>query len=426
MSKDWINDLRSKMEDFEEPAPEMLLTGIMGSLGQSRKAARRRRNVIRIGSIAGATAAAIALILVLSPETSYPITEDTVVADVPFDNIPKDNGQAAGEDIVRISDGGRGHITTGNGRISASDLIADASRPEKAAGETSSTGSGTGKTGKPSNPVQDTDANDNNVSPGTDGGEIFTDKDREEWNAAIFGHDRKETKRKGHISTDLYVANLTGSSSSSPGYGSLQPVRSAYSGLPGYGVTGESPIPNLIMLTQDTDTQTDIRHRQPIRTGITVRYSFGNRWGIETGLTYTHLYSRLESGGKNYSYKTDQTLHYIGIPLGASFDFISKNWGRFYIMSGGMGEKCISGKSVTGHMIGNDKASETTEKIGIRQIQWSVNASLGIQFNFTPFLGIYAEPGIRYYFNDGSPIETIYKEKPFNFDLSFGFRFTFR
>jgi len=45
--------------------------------------------------------------------------------------------------------------------------------------------------------------------------------------------------------------------------------------------------------------------------------------------------------------------------------------------------------------------------------------------NFTKHLGLYAEPGIAYYFDDGSQIETIRKEHPFNFNLQFGLRFSF-
>lgn len=58
-------------------------------------------------------------------------------------------------------------------------------------------------------------------------------------------------------------------------------------------------------------------------------------------------------------------------------------------------------------------------------MQWSVNAAAGIQLNIVNSLSLYAEPGISYYFNDGSAIQTIYKEKPLNFNLNFGIRFTF-
>ena len=61
-----------------------------------------------------------------------------------------------------------------------------------------------------------------------------------------------------------------------------------------------------------------------------------------------------------------------------------------------------------------------------RRPQWSVDASAGVQYNFSDSFGLYAEPGVGYYFDNGSNVKTIYKEKPFNFNLNVGFRLTVR
>ena len=58
-------------------------------------------------------------------------------------------------------------------------------------------------------------------------------------------------------------------------------------------------------------------------------------------------------------------------------------------------------------------------------MQWSANASLGVQCNLVNTMSIFVEPGVSYYFNDGTNIRTIYKEKPLNFNLNLGIRFTF-
>ena len=39
-------------------------------------------------------------------------------------------------------------------------------------------------------------------------------------------------------------------------------------------------------------------------------------------------------------------------------------------------------------------------------------------------VGVYVEPGVSYYFDDRSPLSTIYKEKPLNFNLNLGVRYT--
>lgn len=39
-------------------------------------------------------------------------------------------------------------------------------------------------------------------------------------------------------------------------------------------------------------------------------------------------------------------------------------------------------------------------------------------------LSVYAEPGLSYYFDNGSSIRNIYKDKPLNFSLNLGMRWT--
>ena len=65
------------------------------------------------------------------------------------------------------------------------------------------------------------------------------------------------------------------------------------------------------------------------------------------------------------------------------------------------------------------------DHLDAKKLQWSVLASLGAQFNITDHFGIYAEPGVIYYFDDGTNISTIRKEKPFNVNLQIGLRFGF-
>ena len=72
------------------------------------------------------------------------------------------------------------------------------------------------------------------------------------------------------------------------------------------------------------------------------------------------------------------------------------------------------------------KESSKSENISIDEPQWSVNASAGVQYNITDAVGIYAEPGASYFFKNNAPIENIYKDKPLNFNMRFGVRFTIK
>ena len=126
-----------------------------------------------------------------------------------------------------------------------------------------------------------------------------------------------------------------------------------------------------------------------------------------------------------YSSKTDQQLHYIGVPLKISYDIFDMKYLTIYAGAGGMVEKCISGTARNRTGINGTDLKETTDRLTIKPLQWSVSAEAGIQGNITDFLGIYIEPGISWHFDNKSIVSTIYKEKPLNFNIEFGLRFSF-
>ena len=141
-----------------------------------------------------------------------------------------------------------------------------------------------------------------------------------------------------------------------------------------------------------------------------------------TGLNYTLLTSDIRSGSKSYVEET-QKLHYIGIPLKLHRSIWKNNWLSVYASAGGVMEKCVSGNLETVTVTnGGNRTSENTS-LDVDPLQWSVTAAAGAQVNFTSRFGLYLEPGIAYYFDDHSGVETIRKEHPFNFNLQLGLRF---
>ena len=56
--------------------------------------------------------------------------------------------------------------------------------------------------------------------------------------------------------------------------------------------------------------------------------------------------------------------------------------------------------------------------------QWSVGTGLGLQYNLTPNVGLFAEPSLQYYIPTGGGIETYRTEHPFTFLLPLGIRIT--
>ena len=60
------------------------------------------------------------------------------------------------------------------------------------------------------------------------------------------------------------------------------------------------------------------------------------------------------------------------------------------------------------------------------KMQWSASASLGLQYSLPiggTDLALYAEPGISHYFDNGSPVQNFFKDKPTSMKLQIGLRF---
>lgn len=174
---------------------------------------------------------------------------------------------------------------------------------------------------------------------------------------------------------------------------------------------------------RDQATETRVHHRMPVTVGVTLSYAFSDKWSLETGLTYTLLSSELHSGAKSYI-EEEQKLHYVGIPLKIKHTFWQNERLSLYAVAGGAVEKCVSGSLETLYVTGSSDRKTEHTSLDVKSLQWSVNAAVGGQFNLIRQLGVYIEPGVSYYFDDGTGIETYRKEHPCNFNLQLGVRFT--
>lgn len=176
------------------------------------------------------------------------------------------------------------------------------------------------------------------------------------------------------------------------------------------------------------EVQEEYSHKIPVKVGLTARYNITGRLGVETGLTYSILSSSVKTGnsesGKNWS-TGSQTLHYLGIPLNISFNILNSRYVNIYVTGGGMMEKSISGNIKTDEYVDGKFDRTLTTKISPKGLQWSVNAAAGIQANILPQLGFFVEPGVSHHFKNGSRVRSIYTDKPTDFSLGFGLRYSF-
>ena len=149
------------------------------------------------------------------------------------------------------------------------------------------------------------------------------------------------------------------------------------------------------------DSVKHIHHRQPVRFGLSLRYRLNVHWSVESGLTYTRLSSDINTTVGGSTTITEQQLNYIGLPLNMSYEFCKGRHFGLYLATGGTTEKCLDTSSW----------------------QFSLNGAVGAEYQLTDFLSLYAEPGLGYYFKNGSTMPTIYQDHPLNFNFSFGLRF---
>ena len=164
------------------------------------------------------------------------------------------------------------------------------------------------------------------------------------------------------------------------------------------------------------DCKETTKHNMPVSFGATVSYALNDRLALTSGLVYTLATSSFEHGTSSSASKDEQTLHYVGIPLTASYTIWSNSWLKTYVNAGGQADFNVSAKVETeGHTTDIDKD----------RVQLSVGAAAGVQLNVIKQVGVYVEPGMRYYFDNGSNVQTVFKEHPCNFSLQMGLRWNF-
>lgn len=186
----------------------------------------------------------------------------------------------------------------------------------------------------------------------------------------------------------------------------------------------EAPLLGIMLYNQGLPTHLRYKHYMPIRAGVHLAYRFHSRLAVETGLVYSCLLSDYEDGSDIHYIAGRQTLHYIGVPLNLTCRIYTWRQLDLYGSVGGMAELCVGGTQRTDYVLNNKTEQSTNERISEHPWQFSTTLSLGAQYNCLSWLGIYIEPGATYRFSDHSSIKSIYSQRPFNFSLNLGIRFS--
>lgn len=419
---DWTNKLKDKMEGYTEQPSDSVWAGISAAAGLTGK----KRRAVPVWLLAGSAIAAAALfgaMLIFNVKEDIPATmtaEAVKVGQEPVVSaqVVQDNDITSVPEVSQARHYVENEVRDFRGAIVSGDFSDEPSG--EVVGVTAEISE---KNEIEGNIEPDTEED---IEPEEDGGR-FADA----WKWVLAEPELQRTKRGGKLAAGLSV-NGSGSASSL----SSRPTAAALGANPlDCGVSSADWVDRRVesaagvIVYNQPEVTTEYSHKMPVKIGASIRYNFNKFLGIESGLTYSFLSSDLKTGKEGavsgWS-KGVQSMHYLGIPLNLSFNIFSSRYFNAYVTAGGLMEKCVRGSLKTDEYLDGKYHGSSSTALKQKGLQWSVNGAAGIQVNILPQLGLYMEPGVSHHFSNNSKVRTIYSDKPTDFSLSFGLRYTFR
>lgn len=433
MKQDWTDTLKQKMAGYEERPSDELWAALSEKAGL--QASRRKVIPVWFWGLSAAAALMAGIFVVtkvndksvnalggITADVAVSVPVDAEVSELVEAEMPESVERTLAEDLAEVKS-----------RKAKSALIAEAVPVESSVGAGVIEDSAeSAETSVPENQDVDAVPVESSVSAVA---EDVTSVNAEEQAAMSWDEYLKETpsekaraRRSGGFSAGIVAGGAVGGNTSGS-----KPTAMVMGANPlAAGVTKTDWIDKdskaSAIVYNQPEVQEEYSHKIPVKVGLTARYNITGRLGVETGLTYSILSSSVKIGnsetGKNWS-TGSQTLHYLGIPLNISFNILNSRYVNIYVSGGGMMEKSISGSIKTDEYVDGKFDRTLTTNISPKGLQWSVNAAAGVQANILPQLGFFVEPGVSHRFKNGSRVRSIYTDKPTDFSLGFGLRYSF-
>lgn len=420
MKEDRLKDIRDKMSDYEAEVPQDLWSAIDSAVGRRQQ----KKLWIRAGRYAAAAVvvAAIGLgIYILQPDSSLVVHSESN---------PNTRAQASANNAPAVTSADADPGNNSAAEIRASEFehtpyatLAEA-KPVIVEG-VEGTSSMQIKSDGDSLNVHPVDSNESASEAFTHSLPPISHEVKQDKTVTYNSRQRdrqqqQEAYDSGRLAASLYTTAGTGGTS-------MQRYTSfGLMGIdPGDANWKDDPYMGMLVTNKGHLADRRVRHHLPVHAGASIAYRINDRVSVETGIAYSYLSADIHEGSDSYYFAGEQSLHYVGIPVGVRVRAMS--WKNFdiYVGAGFEADKCVSGTLKKSYVINGQTRDDGHESISIRPLQWSVNAGAGVQYNISSMVGIYAEPGLSYYFDNGSNIETLYSEKPLNFNLNIGLRVSF-
>ena len=258
-----------------------------------------------------------------------------------------------------------------------------------------------------------------------------TGTDREEWTVIAVpdqvGHDNDmipDNPRK-RFSIGAYGNGGQASKEQLQGYGMNRTGQ--YLGTRATGSNVKNDVSGLMRtLASNRASSFEAHHSAPLRVGVTAAWELLPHLNLVSGLNWTYLNSEFEETASPIRTAVGQDLGYLGVPL--RLETVFNVWKGLWLSAGagGMVEKGLLSSSWTNTWV-DGQVAETIKnpKPDTGGLLWSVGATAGAEYRFSPSFGLYLTPGVEYHFDNGAEVRSAYTEKPLSWNVNLGVRFHF-
>lgn len=453
-NKDWTSKLRDQMTDYQEPVKHDLWAGIAQSLAQNQPVAGEnggpenhpvkrveKEPKARVVTLKRWSAAAAAVALLgIGGSYVYLHQEDVEQGNAQLASLASSEASSASSAASSSLSASSPSLSASSSShskqvplLAADNKSADFKSRQKAASSAASLLS----SDYASVPVQSAapmnDEGETMVAVASDEAPLVASKyksaesaqSQAEPNSSSSYHFSRNSEVAG-VSMKLYAENL-GAGMGNVNSGSNIVNRYSDSGVMADPMPGVYPDPS-VGGSNDVDylmaaaykalqksPQGKAKHHAPVSVGMQIAFGVAPRLSLSTGVVYTRTSSDFYPYAPNNDYNVHQVLHYVGIPVGLNYELWRSGGFHAYVMAA----------AEAAYNVKNDTDEDGTKKQDAKRdrVQFSGKASLGAQYDISPSVGLYIEPGAKYYFDNGSDIENTFKDKKLNFNLQFGLRF---
>lgn len=166
-------------------------------------------------------------------------------------------------------------------------------------------------------------------------------------------------------------------------------------------------------------------HHRPLTVGLMLNRRLGDHWQVGIGLNYQRLTSDMLSGNTYVTLSQHQVVQYIGLPVSLSWHYPLGRRFSTYLSASATVSLPLRSTLESVYIMDGQFYEPSTERLH-PTVQWSTGLGLGLQYDLTPHVGVFAEPGLHYHFNGSKDnVKTWRTEHPLDFNLPLGLRITF-